>query len=323
MLEIRFYRVRWFVRALGAAAMTMTFAAGCTPVVNPSGGGATGPATTSAKVAPAGSGVAMLDLTGEWFFILRTPDGEAVFTQRGDFELRADGKIVYDDGWYIQGFKAEDDGALRTDKLRDLKIVIGQASPVHATTRVQIKGNVNPEDAEVGDETDTTFTVYDAAGEAATIYVAAVMAATDATGTQLQFDVRLDSASGSLLARATFRFDADGAIEGESVLQVSSGTPTLSFDVEVDAVETSSRKDSSIALASQDGVGNGTLTSYAIGNDGAIVGEYSNGLDLLLGQYVIASFASPSDLAAVSGRNDLFTETTASGTPHPAVSVAE
>ena len=54
------------------------------------------PATTSAKVAPAGSGVAMLDLTGDWFFILRTPDGDAVFTQRGDFVLRTDGKVVYD-----------------------------------------------------------------------------------------------------------------------------------------------------------------------------------------------------------------------------------
>jgi flagellar hook protein FlgE len=310
----------------------MLCVSGCTtttfPVDNPNAPSQStppaGPATTTTKITPAGNGVSMLDLLGSWFFILRDADGNALFTQRGDFELRDDdGKIMYDDTWYVQGFKADDQGTLRTDKLLDLKIVIGQPSPVNATSQARLKGNVNPEDAEVGDVIDTTFKVYDADGESTEVYVAAMLTAKNAAGTQLRFDVRLGGPKGVLLGRETFGFDTDGNIEGQAVLRVSSGSPALSFNVQLDAMEASSRKDPSLELKSQDGIGNGTLASYLIGNDGSITGKYTNGLKLLLGQFMIAQFDDPAGLAPVKGRSDLFTETEASGSPRPAISVAD
>ncbi len=317
-------RFGWGPIVLALLVVPMWGVVGCTPVVDPGTGQPAGPTMTDTRVAPAGGGVAMLDLFGNWFFILRTPDGEAVFTQRGDFALRADGKLVYDGTWYAQGFKADEEGELRTDKLRDLKIVIGEASPVRATTRVRLAGNVNPEDADVGDAVvDTSFRVFDAQGAWSTVYVLVSLTGKSDSETSLQFDVRLGSASGTLLARATLRFDGDGAVVGQSVVQVSSGSPTLSFNLELDAMQASSRRDPSLAMTSQDGLGTGTLQSYTIGNDGGITGRYSNGLNLLLGQFVIAAFDSPSELAPVAGRSDLFTETAASGSPRPAISVAE
>ncbi|MBN1343154.1 MAG: flagellar hook-basal body complex protein [Phycisphaerae bacterium] len=297
--------------------------AGCTPYLPSGTTKPTGPSTTDTRVAPAGSGVAMLDLFGDWFYVLRTADGDAVFTQRGDFELRGDGKLVYDDAYVVQGFRADDEGELLTDKFRDLKIDIGQPSPVRATTRVQLKGNVNPDDSDVGDKVATSIKVFDDAGKATTIYIAAVVTGKDADGTDLRFDVRLKASNGTLIARATFRFDADGDVDGLSILQISNASPQLDFDLELDKVTTSSRKDTSLALGSQDGYGTGKLQSYTIGNDGAITGKFSNGLKLLLGQFVIASFTSPEDLGPLPGRSDLFTATDASGQPKPAVSVAE
>lgn len=319
MSRIQSMMPRWSVGTAVALAL-MPFVSGCTPPAAPSG--PSGPTTTDTRVAPAGKGVAMLDLFGNWFYVLRAPDGAAVFTQRGDFVMRSDGKLVYADKWYVQGFKADDEGEPRTDKLRDLKIVIGQASPVRATTRVELEGNVNPEDLEPGDTVATTFEVYDADGESTKIYVGGTLTAKDEASVLLRFDVRLTSANGTLLARATFRFDGEGNIVDQSVLQVSSSSPALSFDLELDGLTASSRIDSSIELDRQDGLGTGTLESYTIGKDGTIWGEFTNELKLRLGQFVIASFKSPGDLEPVAGRSDLFTETAESGPPRPAISTA-
>jgi len=279
--------------------------------------------TTDMKVAPTGKGVAMRNLTGKWFFLLRTADGEAVFTQKGNFALREDGKIVYDDTWYVQGFKADEIGLLRTDKLRDLKIVFGQESPVRSTKQVQLEGNINPEDAEVGDVTTAKFKVYGAGGVGATIHVSVMLIAKDDSSTQLRFDIRLGSADGTPLALVGYQFGSDGALEGASKLQVTSNAPLLSFEFDLGGVMASSQRDTSLAMTDQDGVGAGTLKSYSIQQDGMIIGHFTNGVKLPVGQYVVASFETPSQLAPVSGRSDVFTQTDASGPPHPAVSVAE
>jgi flagellar hook protein FlgE len=285
---------------------------------------ANGPPTTTARVAPAGNGVAMIDLFGKWFFILRTSDGQPVFTQRGDFTLSADGKIVYAENWYVQGFKGDDLGQLRTDKLRDLKVVIGQASPVWSTKTVQLEGNVNPEDLAVGDKVSTTFQIYDSNGDPHDVCVVLTVAGKDDTETQLQLDVYEGVEGGTLMGHSIFRFDGEGDIIGTSVLSVGmEGTPPIVFDLDLSRVMASSRRDTGIQMASQNGMGKGTLESYKIGNDGRILGHYSNGLEPVLGQFVVASFDNSDGLAPVQGRNDLFLATDASGPPRPAVSNAQ
>lgn len=311
------------IRALVLSAAVLACAHGCLPPSEDTTGRPTGPATTTTKVAAAGVDVKMLDLFGDWFFILRTADGQPVFTRRGDFELRADGKIAYANDWIAQGFKADEHGQAREDKLRDLKILIGQAGPVQGTTRVQLEGNVNPEDARVGDTVDATFDVFDGNGAATTICVQVKVAAKDDTGTQLQFDVYLGSAAGELLNRASIGFASDGNITGQSSLQVVGTSPPVNFSLELDKMQTSSRMDASLSATSQDGLGTSTLDGYRIRNDGTILGEYSNGAEFVVGQFVIARFDNPENLAALPGRSDLFTETTESGKPRPAVSVAE
>jgi flagellar hook protein FlgE len=266
----------------------------------------------------------MVDLFGKWFFILRTPDGQAVFTQRGDFTLNNEGKIVYADNWYAQGFKGDEQGQLRTDKLRDLKIVIGQASPVWATKTVQLEGNVNPEDVAVADKISTTFQVYDSNGDPKGVCAVLTVAGKDDAETQFQLDVYEGAEGGALMGHSIFRFDGEGNIIGTSVLSVGlEGTPPIVFDLDLSGVMASSRRDTGIQMASQNGMGKGTLESYKIGNDGRIIGHYSNGLDQVLGQFVVASFDNSDGLVPVQGRNDLFQATEASGPPRPAVSNAQ
>ncbi len=278
--------------------------------------------TANVRVAPAQQGaVAMLDQIGNWFYVMRDANGVAAFTQRGDFTLDIDGKIVYDNAWYVQGFKADDLGELRKDKLRDLKIVLGKASPTWATTRAQLEGNVNPEDVSVGSKLSTNFLVCNAAGEAITLYLAVIVADKTNTTTQLQFDVMEGSESGSLLARSAFWFNSAGDIQESTVMSVSAGGASpFTFMLQLDRMKASSRRNPSLAVVSQNGMAQGTLVGYSITNNGKIMGRFSNGLERLQGQFVVAAFTNAQALSPVSGRSDMFTATEASGPPHPAVS---
>jgi flagellar hook protein FlgE len=64
---------------------------------------------------------------------------------------------------------------------------------------------------------------------------------------------------------------------------------------------------------SQDGYGPGSLTGLSVGEDGSIVGQYSNGQTKTVGTIALTNFTRPEGLLSVG--NNLLTETTASGTP--------
>lgn len=69
----------------------------------------------------------------------------------------------------------------------------------------------------------------------------------------------------------------------------------------------------SVNNLSQDGYGPGSLTGLSVGEDGSIVGQYSNGQTKTVGAVALTNFNRPEGLLSV-GKN-LLVETTASGTP--------
>lgn len=311
-------------RAIGSIAVLagLACAAGCMPTDGDSTPWM--PETTTTRIAPANDGVRMLDLFGDWFFIMRTADGQPVFTARGDFTVSPDdGRIVYDANYIVQGFRVDGDGKLMIDKLRDLRIEIGSAGPVRGTSRVVLEGNVNPDDVAVGDLVDATFGVFDDNGIATSIYVAIKLVAKMETGVAVQLDVRLESADGELLNRAAIGFDSSGALVDQPTVRVVSVSPPLTFSLELDKLTASGRINTSLEAGAQDGLGESTLGGYRIRNDGTIVGQYSNDAEFVVGRFVIARFDNAKGLAPVPGRNDVFVPTAESGSPRPAVSVAE
>ena len=56
---------------------------------------------------------------------------------------------------------------------------------------------------------------------------------------------------------------------------------------------------STAALTSQDGYASGTLQAFAIGADGSVTGNYSNGRSATLAQVQLANFANPTGLVRV------------------------
>ncbi|MBU3735964.1 MAG: flagellar hook-basal body complex protein, partial [Methylobacterium sp.] len=67
-----------------------------------------------------------------------------------------------------------------------------------------------------------------------------------------------------------------------------------------------------INALSQDGYTLGKLSSFAVGNDGVVLGRYTNGQSRSLGQVILASFANPQGLSAIG--NNQWLPTSASGT---------
>ena len=60
-------------------------------------------------------------------------------------------------------------------------------------------------------------------------------------------------------------------------------------------------------MNTQDGYSTGTLTAFGIGNDGMLVGSFSNGLARPLGQVALATFINPEGL--IAGTYNLFHHT--------------
>ncbi|WP_157648963.1 flagellar hook-basal body complex protein, partial [Burkholderia ubonensis] len=63
----------------------------------------------------------------------------------------------------------------------------------------------------------------------------------------------------------------------------------------------------------QDGFASGTLTTFSIGADGKLSGNYSNGKSAVLGQIALANFNNPNGLVNLGGNQ--YAESSASGVP--------
>ena len=74
-----------------------------------------------------------------------------------------------------------------------------------------------------------------------------------------------------------------------------------------------SGNESFLSSISQDGYATGNLTTVDVDDDGTIVGTYSNGEEIVLGQVAIATFPAEGELARVGG--NLFSATPNSGDP--------
>lgn len=176
-----------------------------------------------------------------------------------------------------------------------------------------------------GESVRTTFVAYDSLGNPVTVDLTAVLEAKTAQGTTWRYFVDSPSpVSGPLsVGTGTVNFDSLGQIEGDGTLTITldrtgtgAVTPmdvTLNFRSQAGAVTALTDQTSTIAATFQDGTPLGTLTSYAVGNDGVIIGAFTNGLSRVVGQVALATFSNAEGL--VDAGNNLYRPGPNSGTP--------
>lgn len=183
-----------------------------------------------------------------------------------------------------------------------------QSGALVSSGATQIPFTFSETQAANGESTTTTFITYDSLGTPISVNVTMVLEerntgssvwrfyATAADDTDLAFDI----------GTGTITFDANGqfvsAQDGGVVLnRVGSGaTDPMSVLLDFSRLNGLSARESTMVMSFQDGLATGTLIDFSIAQDGVISGTFTNGLNQVLGQLALATFANPSGLLARS-----------------------
>ncbi len=176
-----------------------------------------------------------------------------------------------------------------------------------------------------GESVRTSFLVFDSLGTPLQVDLTMVLESTSSTGTTWRYYVESpDNVGGDVrVGTGTLDFGTDGRISSIADFNISidrSGTGaqtpltmTLSFDSNGNSVTAFSDTNTELAAVFQDGSPIGTLVEFNIGEDGVVVGAFSNGLIRNLGQVAMATFTNPEGL--VDSGNQLFALGPNSGSP--------
>jgi flagellar hook protein FlgE len=160
----------------------------------------------------------------------------------------------------------------------------------------------------VGQSATTDFIAYDSLGVPLDVRITAVLESRDDTTTTYRWfaDSGGNDPTGEDTAIAVgtglISFDGEGSFLQADNSTVSiqrqdiPSTHPLIFDLDFSELSGFASETSDMAATRQDGSSAGTLTSYSVGEDGLIIGVFSNGISRDLGQVRLARFSNPAGL---------------------------
>ncbi|HLM06501.1 MAG TPA: flagellar hook protein FlgE [Blastococcus sp.] len=238
-------------------------------------------------------------IEGDGFFVTRAGT-EQLYTRAGSFDFDGEGKLVTPTGSVLQGWMANAAGVINTNgPVGDLTVPYGQTVNPRQTTTGALKGNL-PAGAATGTTMQTGISMYDSQGVEQKVFYNFTKAAAANTWT-----LDIVHANGTaLVTGATVAFSAAGALTTPAAPgTLAAFTPpaatfpswTGPVTVDVSAL-TQFGGSNSVTATAQNGYELGSLQAFQLGNDGTIMGVYSNGLRQPIGQLALASFNNPSGL---------------------------
>jgi len=285
-----------------------------------------------------------MSISGSGYFIVNgTMNGQTgnFYSRAGQFHLDENGFLVTPEKMRVQGYGVTADGQIN-GSLGDINLTASNIPPL-ATENVNFTANLNSEDEVVVgafDPTDpyntsnfaTAITIYDSLGNAHQLDIFfrktagnswewhGLIDGGDLTGGTA--GVATEVASGNLGFTTDGRLDTEVIVGGTINFRDATQNQVIDFDFgqsittdggdgESGTTQYSSR--SSINFQTQDGYTTGSLTRFALSEDGVITGAYSNGEVRTVGQLVLSSFQNPQGLHKL-GQN-MWGETRDSGQP--------
>lgn len=275
-------------------------------------------------------------INGNGFFQMSN-NGTVTYSRNGVFQLDKNGYITDASGNDLMGYAAGTNGVVNTAQTVPLQVPTTNIAPV-VTSNINAQLNLNAQStaptATPFDATNsntynysTSITAYDSLGGAQQVNMYFVKGGIDATTGNQEWNVYAGTAGnvGSTPV-GTMEFDASGNL----VSTAAGGAATSLGQIPVTINPTDGSKTNQTITMNftgttqfgsangvnnlgQDGYASGTLSNFAIGSDGTITGNYSNGQTKTLGQVVLANFNNPNGLMNLGGNQ--FQETAASGVP--------
>lgn len=164
-----------------------------------------------------------------------------------------------------------------------------------------------------GESVRTTIVVYDSLGGPVSLDVSMVLDAKTSSGTTWRYYLEANDSIGATLTLGTglIQFDTFGRLMTDSPVVVAldrSGTGAasplafnLSFTGSMGRTTALSDKPSEIVGVFRDGLPAGTLASFAVVDDGQILGAFDNGAVRTLGQVVIATVPNHEGMVDAGG----------------------
>lgn len=225
-----------------------------------------------------------LMISGDGFFVVDNGN-EQLYTRAGSFSFDANGRLVTTDGSLVQGWGAVNGVANTNGPLGPLTLPIGALLQPQASTRITMGGNL-PSDTTSTNALPTSIEVYDGQGNARTVSIAYTRVSATQWGVQVT--------DGATVAGSTLTFAADGTGPTPASVVVNGIT------IDMSGMTGFAGSNTAAALV-QDGSAAGTLSSFGVGPDGALIGVFSNGRRETLGQLALATFANPGGLEKAGG----------------------
>lgn len=263
-------------------------------------------------------------INGNGFYRL-SDQGAISYSRNGQFHPDKDGYIVNSSGQRLTGYTANAAGQINAGAPSDIQISTADLPP-RATTSVNAQVNLDSREAVLSsaafDPADTStyhrfmpIPLHDSLGNSSTVSTYFVKTAANS------WDV-FASSEGTLLnggaSVGALNFLSIGGLDPLSTSvfvvtkPVTTGADPVAFDLDFTGTTQFGSKFGVNALA-EDGYASGRLTGFGVDTDGVILGNYSSGKSLNLGQVVLADFANPQGLQ-IQGDNT-WTESAASGVP--------
>ncbi|MEL5990607.1 flagellar hook protein FlgE [Microbacterium phosphatis] len=215
-----------------------------------------------------------LMIAGDGFFVVKT-GAETAYTRNGAFSFDAQGRMVSSDGAFVQGWTAQDGVIAAGSATGNITLPVGAVSPAAATTTAKVTGNL-PSDAAAGKVLTRDVTVYDDEGTADTLTLTF-------TRTTAGWDVTSGGGATTSLAFTNGALTAGGSL--------TAGPITVDLSALTGFAELST-----VTVSGQNGRQAGTLQSYALSEDGSLIGTFSNGTTDVLARVSLATFVNPSGL---------------------------
>lgn len=237
-------------------------------------------------------------------------DADTTVQEMADFMTEAQGIQVISGS---EGAGITADGRMQflgntgVDNKIEIRLSGLQFTPDGATTPSQLNMNFTSTQQAVGQSAVADFVAYDSLGIPVSVRVTAVLESRSGSETVYRWFADSgdnDPTTGADIAvgTGTIHFDGDGkyvSASSNTVAVARSNIPSISpleFALNFDQLSGLSASSSSLSATRQDGFPPGKLTSFLIGEDGAIRGVFDNGTERALGQVRLARFANPAGL---------------------------